>query len=181
MKERDRRRAAETEKGVRRTTPPFLQLSPRRLAVYGTSITSVFCDKVLVEVGDWSWCRFPSGRVLHSIKLGRNQGWDQPAASASLRRHISFVNSLFAPGVTRIISLPPLPCNHPPIRSSPHHSRCSPAPHPSSFPHHSVGRLAASDQPSLSPCLSLTRCSPLVPSRSLVRSIFVIHHLYAAR
>lgn len=46
--------------------------------------------------------------MLHSIKLGRNQGWDQPAASASLRLHISFVNSLFAPGVTRIIFLPPL-------------------------------------------------------------------------
>lgn len=51
-------------------------------------------------------CRSPSGRVLHSIKLGRNQGWDQPGASAP--RHISFVNSLFAPGVTRIIFLPPL-------------------------------------------------------------------------
>lgn len=47
--------------------------------------------------------RFPSGRVLHSIKLAGNQDWDRPAAPASVRWHISFVNSLFARGVTRII------------------------------------------------------------------------------
>lgn len=50
---------------------------------------------------------FPNGRALHSIKLARNQGWDQPTALALVRRHISFVNSLFARGVTRIIFLLP--------------------------------------------------------------------------
>lgn len=38
--------------GWRFVEPSLLQLSLQRLAVYGTSITSVFCDKVLVEVRD---------------------------------------------------------------------------------------------------------------------------------